>query len=395
MHTIIGTGASVNGETKSAVTDAVKKANSRLHGRKPSYGFLFVSPLYDLRSALGTARRAADCDAIIGCSTAGEITEAGLTHDGVAAMLVTSDASTARMAYCTGMTEDPTRVADELYRGFSDLKRTATSREHRRLTSVLLTDGLASTGERLVGDVYDRAPSGAQIVGGAAGDDDRFKTTMVGAGEQADGDAAAGLHVFSTSAWGIGVNHGLRATTKQMRVTKAHDNVVVELDGEPAFNAYERHAAGRGIQLTKENAVPYMIANELGIHFFEKITRARVPLKVDSDGALTCAGDIPKGSMVSIVDGDPERMIEAAKAASEEAHDHLRGVKAAGVLLFDCVCRGMILKEQFHREVDAVRSVFGDVPIAGFLTYGEIARYSGHLDGWHNNTAVVVAIPAS
>jgi hypothetical protein len=32
-------------------------------------------------------------------------------------------------------------------------------------------------------------------------------------------------------------------------------------------------------------------------------------------------------------------------------------------------------------------------PIAGFLTYGEIARYSGRLDGWHNTTAVVAAIP--
>jgi hypothetical protein len=27
------------------------------------------------------------------------------------------------------------------------------------------------------------------------------------------------------------------------------------------------------------------------------------------------------------------------------------------------------------------------------LTYGEIARYHGRLEGWHNTTAVVVAIP--
>jgi small ligand-binding sensory domain FIST len=41
-----------------------------------------------------------------------------------------------------------------------------------------------------------------------------------------------------------------------------------------------------------------------------------------------------------------------------------------------------------------VRATFGDVPVAGFLTYGEIARYRGRLDGWHNATAVVAAIPA-
>jgi hypothetical protein len=38
--------------------------------------------------------------------------------------------------------------------------------------------------------------------------------------------------------------------------------------------------------------------------------------------------------------------------------------------------------------------VFGDVPVAGFLTYGEIARRPVHLDGWHSATAVVAAIPA-
>jgi hypothetical protein len=309
-------------------------------------------------------------------------------------MLVASEESTARLAFAAGM-RDPANIADELYRGFSEVKRSAASREHRQLTSVLLTDGLAGTAEKLVADIFDRAPSGSQIVGGAAGDEAKFEATLVGAGEQAESDATAGLHLFTKNAWGIGVNHGLRSTTKQMRVTKAHDNIIVEIDGEPAFNAYERHAAARGIQLTRENAVPYMIANELGIHFFEKITRARAPMAVTADGSLRCAGDIPKGAMVSILDGDPDLMIEAAKVASEEARYHLKGVKAAGVLLFDCVCRGMILKDQFHREVDAVRSIFGDVPIAGFLTYGEIARYSGNLDGWHNNTAVVVAIPAS
>jgi hypothetical protein len=54
----------------------------------------------------------------------------------------------------------------------------------------------------------------------------------------------------------------------------------------------------------------------------------------------------------------------------------------------------MILQDAFQREVEAVGRVFPNVPIAGFLTYGEIARFRGKLDGWHNSTAVVAAIPA-
>ena len=169
--------------------------------------------------------------------------------------------------------------------------------------------------------------------------------------------------------------------------------VASEIDGQPAFAVYEKHAAERGTKLTRENAGKYLIANELGVCFFDKISRARAPLSVGADGSLTCSGDIPRGSMVSILDGEVGPMVAAAKSAAEKARKQLGYRKAAGVLLFDCVCRGMILKDQFDREVEAVRSVFRGAPIAGFLTYGEIAKSSDLLDGWHNATAVVVAIP--
>jgi len=393
MGTITGSGISTANAADRAVNEALRAALAPLGGRPPSYGLLFCSPRHDLAAALKLATKAAPAADIIGCTTAGEITEQGLVHDGVAAFLVSSDVSVGKMAFARGLKADPRQTSDDLSRGIGELRKSAARNDQRHFTTVLLTDGLAGTGEQLVIDLYDRAQGGTQIVGGAAGDEGKFALTLVGAGEEADSGAAAALNVFSARPWGVGVNHGLRSTTKQMRVTKAAGNVIHELDGEPAFQAYKRHGAERGIELSAANASQYMIANELGIHFFDKISRARAPLSVSADGSLTCAAAIPKGSMVSILDGVPDSMVEAAKSAAEEAKEHLGGAEPAGVLLFDCVCRGMILKGEFRREVEAVRSVFGNVPIAGFLTYGEIARYRGKLEGWHNTTAVVVAIP--
>ena len=48
----------------------------------------------------------------------------------------------------------------------------------------------------------------------------------------------------------------------------------------------------------------------------------------------------------------------------------------------------------YSAATKTVRAAFPGVPVAGFLTYGEIARFKGHMDGWHNTTAVVAAIPA-
>jgi hypothetical protein len=295
-------------------------------------------------------------------------------------------------AFVAGLKGNAGNVADQISRAEKHLRERPDARDKRHLTTVLLTDGLSGAAEKLVVDLRDRQPSSAQIVGGAAGDEGNFKSTLVGTTENAASDAAAALHVLTTTPWGVGVGHGLRATTKTMRVTRAQDNVVYELDGAPAFDVYKQHAAARGVTLTVENAAPYLIGNELGIHFFEKVARARAPLSAGADGSLTCAAEIPKGAMVSILDGEPGSMVDAARAAAEEAKSRLAG-EAAGVLLFDCVCRGMILKDGFRREIDAVRSVFRGAPVAGFLTYGEIARYQGNFDGWHNATAVVAAIP--
>jgi hypothetical protein len=74
-----------------------------------------------------------------------------------------------------------------------------------------------------------------------------------------------------------------------MQVTKAVKNVVHQIDGRPAFDVYKDHAAKRGTKLAPESAGSFLIGNELGIYFFDKLHRARAPLAVGADGSLTCA----------------------------------------------------------------------------------------------------------
>jgi methyl-accepting chemotaxis protein len=355
---------------------------------------LFASPEHDLGTAMAEMQRVAGCSDILGSSTAGELTEAGRLDAGIAVLLVASDETAHRVEFRRGLKGGHKRIAEQFVQAASDTKHSARAAGRRHLTTILLTDGLAGTGEDLVKEMFDRSTSVGQIVGGAAGDAGKFKETFVAARDECSNDAAAVMHVFDTKPWGIGVNHGLRPTTKPMRVTRSERNVIHTIEGQPAFEIYRRHAQERGVTLTRANAGAYLIANELGVHFFSSLSRARAPLSVGEDGSLSCAAPVPEGSFVSILDGEPASMIAAARGAAEEARQHLGSARAAGVLLFDCVCRGMILRNEFGDEIEAVRSVFGDVPVAGFLTYGEIARYAGRLDGWHNATAVVAAIPA-
>jgi hypothetical protein len=394
MPTLTGTGRSTSPNTPKAAAEAVAQARRRLGGKPPLLGFVFAGPDHPIPELMAAARAAADGADLVGCTTAGEFTEEGLTHNGVAVLLVASDETEHLLAFATGLKQQHEKVAEELASRFGDAQIAAQSRRRLASTTVLLTDGLAGTAERSLGLLADRTGFAQQIVGGAAGDEGRFKETPVAAGRRAGSDAVAALHVFSAKTWGVGLGHGLRPASAKMHVTRAAGNVLHHIDGKPAFDVYKQHASARGITLTPSDAGPYMIGNELGVFLFDHLNRARAPLGVNPDGSLNLAADVPEGASICILDGEPENMVAAAKEAAREAARRLEGGNAAGVVVFDCVCRGMILKDRFQQEIEAVRGVFGDVPVAGFLTYGEIARYGGKLDGWHNTTAVVVAIPA-
>jgi hypothetical protein len=62
------------------------------------------------------------------------------------------------------------------------------------------------------------------------------------------------------------------------------------------------------------------------------------------------------------------------------------------VLAFDCIARrGVLGDDGIVQEIDRVRQMTGGAPVAGFYTYGEIARTRG-MSGFHNQTLVVLAV---
>jgi hypothetical protein len=394
MATIVSSGSSTQANSANATADAVKQALGPLGG-PASFGFVFASTKHRLEDVMRTANELSPRTSFLGCTTAGEITERGLTKGGVAVMLVRSDDMVHEAVFTSGLKKDPAAAARNLTSGFAQMAATAKSKKMLDSITVTLIDGLSGVGEKVVNGVMQGTRAYQQVVGGAAGDDGQFKATYVGARRRVGSDAAAALHVFSPTPWGVGVNHGLRPSTQKMVVTRAEGNVVYEIDGKPAFTIYKEYAKSKGVNLTHENAGPYMINNELGVYFLNQLQRARAPLAVGADGSLTLAAEIEQGSSISILDGKRDDLVQAAKVAAEEARTALQGAEPAGVVLFDCICRGTILDKEFQREIDSIKSVFPGVPIVGFLTYGEIARYKGRLDGWHNTTAVIAAIPAN
>src|SRR5258706_4376138 len=105
MPTLVGTGASSAPDTQKAIRDAIEQARGALRGKIPSFGFVFAGPSRDLTLALQAARAESRCDSLLASSTAGEVTQPGLTHGGVAVMLGSCQWGTCRSTLSTGLSE--------------------------------------------------------------------------------------------------------------------------------------------------------------------------------------------------------------------------------------------------------------------------------------------------
>ena len=91
------------------------------------------------------------------------------------------------------------------------------------------------------------------------------------------------------------------------------------------------------------------------------------------------------------MEGDHNSVLEATNVACEHATAALNGQPPLGLLAFDCIARkGILGDDGTMAEVGRIAEFAAGAPVAGFYTYGEIARTRG-VNGFHNQTLVVVA----
>ena len=110
------------------------------------------------------------------------------------------------------------------------------------------------------------------------------------------------------------------------------------------------------------------------------------------DRSLICIAGVPQGGLAWFMEGDDTSVLEATDAACADALASLGAHRPVGFLAFDCIARrGVLGDEGIRREVSRISLHAGGAPIAGFYTYGEIARTNG-VSGFHNQTLVILAL---
>ncbi len=316
-----------------------------------------------------------------GCSTAGEIHGDRVCDGTLTALLIGFDRTSVRGA-CVQVTP---AVDSEAAGALLGSQLSAPDLRH----VFVLSDGLLVNGSRLTASLRAHLPAGVHATGGLAGDGPRFQHTVAGLG-----DTLGPGHVAAVGFYGdairvsYGSAGGWEAFGPKRLITRATNNVLYELDNQPALELYKRYLGERAAGLPAAGLLfPLQLLN--GAH------TGLVRTMLASDEAtqsLTFAGDMPVGHFCRLMKAGSDTLVEGANTAAGQALATTNGQRA--VLLVSCVGRKLVLGQRVEEEVEAVLARLGtNVCAAGFYSYGEISP-AGLTHGCelHNQTMTLTVL---
>lgn len=320
---------------------------------------------------------------LVGSSTSGNVVAAEVSNYALTATAIYFEKSSIEVSSLSFQDQDN---IEELSK---DLISTLQKKEDLKHIFVMC-DGLLINGSQLargINNVNNTTP----VTGGMAGDGDRFLETYVianGVAKQrtivAVGFYGENLHI------GTGCFAGWSEFGAQRTITKSKDNILYEIDGEPALDLYKRYLGELAnelpnsglrfpLSIKKDNASAEVIRTLLSINQEEK--------------SITYAGDVPEGYSARLMKADIDILIDGAGQAAKNIKQ-INNNTALG-LVVSCVGRKIVMNYLVDDELEEIQEILGkNVQLTGFYSYGELAPFQEDIINCqlHNQTMTLTTI---
>lgn len=322
---------------------------------------------------------------LLGCSTAGEISQSGV-EDGtctVTALHFDNARLTQASTRLTSM-EASFAAGEQIGRQLAtvDLKAVLVFGPGVKINGSALVNGIAS----IIGDVIP-------ITGGLAGDGGAFKQTFTLGLEGVTDDQVVAIGLCGDHLrFGHGSFGGWEPFGPARKVTRCEGNVLYELDGEPALEIYKRYLGDYAQDLPASGLLfPFAMLGE----DHSAMGLIRTILGIDeASGSLTLAGEINPDGYLKLMHASTDKLVNGAEAAAEAAAALLDSPDEGLAILVSCVGRKLVMGNRVDEEVEAVGDVFGNKAVlTGFYSYGEISPFTpGASCKLHNQTMTITYI---
>jgi hypothetical protein len=350
---------------------------------EPQLVLLFASPEYfENPELLRPIQAALKFATIIGCSTAGEISNTGVSEK---TLILTGvhfqqDIRFKAIALPYDVQLGSLEVGENIGKSLaaSDLK-----------SVFVLSQGFNINGSPLIEGIVKHVGEKVILTGGLAGDYGSFSKTYTILNGDVGSTKIVALGFYGQALKvGYGSLGGWEPFGPARRVTKAQDNILFELDGQSALDIYKKYLGEKARELPGSGLLyPFALLNN------DQSTTGiiRTILGIDEKtGSLNLAGDIQNGGYVRLMHSKVSGLVSGAQGAAKSALSINNSENGLGILI-SCIGRKLVMGDETEEEVDAVRDIFGKSSmVTGFYSNGEICPFQGVMEcKLHNQTMTI------
>ena len=344
---------------------------------------LFVSPEFESKQDILDALSKSHPDAtIIGCSTAGEISDVTVKDNTISLTAIQFEKTTLKKVSVKVDDMDSSFIAGQ------DIGSKLYGEELKHV--IVLSDGLNVNGADLVSGLKTELPN-VSITGGLAADGSDFNKTFVIDNNDVLDKTIVGLGFYGDDLKvGYSSKGGWDSFGIERLVTKSNKNILYELDGLPALEIYKSFLGEQAQNLPSSGLLfPLSMRNSENTM---PVVRTILAIN-EEEQSLTFAGNIPQESYVRLMKANIDRLIDGAEDSAVSAKKDFEETCELAILI-SCVGRRLVLKQLVEEEVEVVRGVIGNKPsITGFYSYGEIAPFGEFSPcELHNQTMTITTL---
>jgi hypothetical protein len=319
----------------------------------------------------------------VGCTTAGEISPAGVVNHSTVVTALHFEAVAFKVA---------TAALESMEKSFdagADLAKKLLAPELKAV--LVLGQGVNINGSGLIAGMASQLGDAMPVTGGLAGDDGAFvKTyTLSNAGVSSSEVVAIGFEgdklIFSHGSFG-----GWKAFGPTRKVTRCVGNILYELDGAPALDVYKKYLGEYAKDLPGSGLLfPFEMLSDAR----ESLGQIRTILGVnEEDGSLVLAGVINPDGYLRLMHAHTNDLVDGAETAAKASIAAAQNCQGQALgLLVSCVGRKLVMGGRVDEEVEAVQEILGEnTVLCGFYSNGEICPgYQLEACSLHNQTMTI------
>lgn len=249
--------------------------------------------------------------------------------------------------------------------------------------------------EQIISGIQQVVGDQVPILGGSAADDDVSGQWCQYDGMTLGSDLLVIAVLYPTVPVSSYFSSGYSSGKFSGVVTAVSDRNIMQIDGEPALQVYNRWLLGAGLAPLQ----PGVVMSQSTFHPIGRQLSARdvpfsllsLPTNVGDDGSIRLLAELQVGDEISLMHGSKEQLVRRAAHVVQVAANNLRlrhDTAPAAALIVYCAGCMLAVRDEIHQVQQSLTSSLPGLPYLVAFTYGEQGCFA---DGFNRHGNLMIS----